>query len=82
MRVTHLLLKTKIKPWDNMSQLDLSKNMQAYNFKVITCREGELSSSEATISWVTKSGFHCKTEHRLLTESEKLLIGSFLLVTD
>ena len=39
-----------------------------------TLRAGELSSSDATTSWVATSGFHCKTEHRLLFESEKLII--------
>lgn len=31
-------------------------------------REGESSSSDATISCVEISGFHCKTEHLLLSE--------------
>lgn len=44
----------------------------ACTYIFLTLREGELSSSEATISWVGRSGFHCKTEHRLLIESEKL----------
>lgn len=39
-----------------------------------TLREGELSSSDATISCVDISGFHCKTEHLLLFGSEKLFI--------
>jgi hypothetical protein len=30
-----------------------------------TCREGAMSSSDATISWVATSGFHCSAEHRL-----------------
>lgn len=46
----------------------LSKKAQS-----ITLREGELSSSDAIISCVEISGFHCRTEHLLLFESEKLL---------
>lgn len=49
-----------------------NKNLDCNNNH--TLREGELSSSEATISCVDISGFHCKTEHLLLFGSEKLLI--------
>jgi hypothetical protein len=45
--------------------------------KAITRSDGELSSSDATISWVDMSGFHCKTEHCLLFESEKLFKSIF-----
>jgi hypothetical protein len=38
----------------------------------ITLKEGELSSSDAAMSWVDMSGFHCRTEQFLLFESEKL----------
>lgn len=38
----------------------------------ITLKEGELSSSDARISWVDMSGFHWRTEQFLLFESEKL----------
>lgn len=40
--------------------------------KNYTRKEGELSSSDATISWVGASGFHCKTDHLFVLESDKL----------
>lgn len=47
----------------------------------ITLSAGELSSSEARMSCVATSGFHCRTEHLLLTESEKLSMEQIILVT-
>jgi hypothetical protein len=40
---------------------------------VHTCKEGERSSSDATMSWVATSGFHCKVEQR------RRLVGSVKL---
>lgn len=45
----------------------------------ITLKEGELSSSDAAMSWVDMSGFHCRTEQFLLFESEKLVNGFWFL---
>lgn len=50
-------------------------NKRNKSSKPITLKAGEPSSSDATTSWVATSGFHCKTEHRLLSESEKLPVG-------
>jgi hypothetical protein len=47
----------------------------------ITLKQGELSSSDAAMSWVDMSGFHCRTEHFLLFESAKLFKHIFKLVT-
>ena len=69
--------------WRNVSKLDyfggLGVQRKGDLEKVITLSEGELSSSDATISWVDISGFHWRTEHFLRFESEKLFNSSKLI---